>query len=82
MLVLAKMELIFFTENYLKVAFWICAEYSDDRHIFVIAKQGLHRDKACSAFCTAILMRKLGVNEKLGGDKSPKLTKGIFQKSI
>lgn len=47
--------------------FWICAEHSDsNRDVFIIAEQGLHRAKAFSSFCIAMLVRRLGVHGRLG----------------
>lgn len=74
MLVLARVELIFFTVA-IMCLFCICAEngtnietFCYNIEIFVIAEQVLHRPKASSAFHMAMLGRTLGMHGRLGGD--------------
>lgn len=68
-LVLAGVELISFTVSSMGLCFGFALNTGlITERCFVVAEQGLHRAKAFSAFHTAMLVMRLGVQGRLGGD--------------
>lgn len=67
MLILAGVKLLFFTMSRM---LWIRAEYNvHNIEMVLVLLSCLQRLKEFSAFCTAMLMKKLKVCRRLRGDK-------------